>query len=195
MARTRRDRVPLDIHPLTPERWADFERLFGPRGACGGCWCMVWRLRRADFDRQKGDGNKQAMCELVAAGEEPGLLAYAEGEPVGWCAVAPREDYPALERSRVLRRLDDTPVWSVSCLFIARPWRRRGVSVALLKAAIEHVRQRGGKVVEGYPVEPRKEEVPAAFAWTGLASAFLRAGFVEAGRGSEMRPIMRYAIE
>lgn len=185
-------RKTVDFHPLTLERWADFENLFGPRGACGGCWCMLWRLKRADFDRQKGDGNKQAMHALVAAGESPGILAYHDGQPVGWCAVARRADYPTLERSRVLKPIDDQPVWSISCLFVAKGWRNRGVSVALLKAAVEHVRRQGGNVVEGYPVEPRNVRMPDVFAWTGVPAAFRRAGFVEVARASATRPIMRW---
>ena len=180
------------FQPLTRERWVDFETLFGPRGACGGCWCMLWRLKRAEFDRQKGDGNKRAMHALVAAGETPGILAYHDGQPIGWCAVARRADYPALERSRVLKPIDDQPVWSISCLFVAKGWRGKGVSVALLKAAVEHVRKQGGKVVEGYPVEPRKTRMPDVFAWTGVPAAFRRAGFVEVARGSATRPIMRW---
>ena len=90
--------------------------------------------------------------------------------------------------------MDDEPVWSVSCLFVARPFRRRGLSVALLNAAAEHARARGAAVVEGYPVEPNSENAPAAFVWTGLASAFLRAGFVEVARRSETRPIMRRVL-
>lgn len=187
-------RQSFDFHPLTLERWADFETLFGPRGACGGCWCMLWRLNRTEFERQKGDGNKRAMQALVAAGVTPGILAYHGGQPIGWCAVAPRADYPALERSRVLKPIDDTPVWSISCLFVAKGWRNRGVSVALLKAAVEHVRRQGGKVVEGYPVEPRKARMPDVFAWTGVPAAFRRAGFVEAALGSATRPIMRWEI-
>jgi GNAT superfamily N-acetyltransferase len=191
----RRARPPeLDCHPLTPERWADLELLFGPRGACGGCWCMVWRLRRADFERGKGDGNRAAMRELVDGGAVPGLLGYVAGAPVGWCAVAPREEYPALARSRVLQPVDAEPVWSISCLFVAKEFRKRGVSVALLRAAVEHVRSRGGTVVEGYPVEPTQDTMPAAFAWTGLASAFLKAGFREVARRSATRPIMRRVI-
>jgi GNAT superfamily N-acetyltransferase len=91
----------------------------------------------------------------------------------------------------VLKPIDDTPAWSISCLFVAREYRKRGVSVQLLRAAVEHVRQCGGEVVEGYPVEPKKGEMPAVFAWTGLPSAFLKAGFTEAARGSPTRPIMR----
>jgi GNAT superfamily N-acetyltransferase len=190
-----RSRLPaLTFQPLTPDRWEDFEELFGPRGACAGCWCMFWRLPRSGFDAQKGDGNRGAMQALVEAGAVPGILAYAEGRPIGWCAVAPREDYPALERSRVLKRPDDTPVWSVSCLFVARAWRNRGVSVRLLRAVVAHVKARGGRVVEGYPVEPRQTPMPAVFAWTGTASAFRQAGFVECVRNSATRPLMRFTI-
>jgi GNAT superfamily N-acetyltransferase len=134
------------------------------------------------------------MRSLVEGGEMPGLLAYAAGEPVGWCSVAPRASFPGLGRSRVLKAADDTPLWSVSCLFVAKGHRGRGVSVELLKAAGRYVAGRGGSVIEGYPVEPRTDPMPAAFAWTGLASAFLAAGFREHRRGSPTRPIMRLVV-
>jgi len=187
---------PLAIHPLTPDRWSDLEALFGERGACGGCWCMCWRLPRTQYEQQKGAGNKRAFHAIVAAGDVPGVLAYADGEPVGWCAVAPRTDYPALARSRILRPVDDAPVWSISCLFIARPFRRRGVSVRLLEAATEYARTHGARIVEGYPVEPRGSMpmMPDAFVWTGLATAFRRAGFQEVARRSETRPVMRRVV-
>lgn len=155
---------------------------------------MLWRLKRSEFEKQKGDKNKAAFKEVVGSGEVPGILAYANGSPIGWCAVAPRERYPALDRSRILKRIDDKPVWSIVCLFIAKDYRRKGVSVELLKAAAEHVRKRGGKIIEGYPVEPRKDEMPDVFAWTGVASAFFKAGFVECERRSETRPIMRLKV-
>lgn len=188
------DNASIQFRELTPDRWSDLEALFGARGACGGCWCMLWRLKRSEFEKQKGAQNKASFKAVVDSGKAPGILAYANGSPIGWCALAPRETYPALDRSRVLKRIDDKPVWSIVCLFIARPYRRKGVSVRLLKAAADYVRHLGGKIVEGYPVEPRKDEMPDVFAWTGLASAFLEAGFVECGRRSETRPIMRYEI-
>lgn len=187
-------RMTLEFHPLTKARWADFAHLFGERGACGGCWCMWWRLKRSEFERQKGAGNKQAMQAIVADGEVPGLLAYAGHTPVGWCAVAPRERFPVLERSRILKPVDDTPVWSIGCFFVEKHYRNMGVSGQLLRAALEYVKQQGGTVVEGYPVEPRQGQVPAAFAWTGLASAFTQAGFVEVARRSATRPIMRAVL-
>ena len=187
------------IRPLTADSWPDLLRLFGPRGACGGCWCMHWRLKRSEYERRTGEGNRRAFRRIVASGEVPGLLAYDGDEPIAWCAVAPRPSYPTLERSRVLARIDEAPVWSVVCLFVARPHRRRGLTVSLLRAAADHVRRRGGTVLEGYPIEPRKKgkgagEIPPVFAWTGLASAFRKAGFREAARRSPTRPIMRLAV-
>lgn len=184
----------LRFQPLTPERWGDFEKLFGSRGACAGCWCMWWCIPRSRFVEQQGERNRAAMKKIVGAGEIPGLLAYCGGEPIGWCAVGPRETYPVLERSRILKRVDARPVWSVVCFFVAKAFRGKGVTVALLQAAVNHVRRRGGKIVEGYPLEPRKGKIPDAFAYTGLVSAFQKAGFTECVRRSETRPIMRLEI-
>ena len=195
MARQRRQSTRIECQPLTPNRWGDFETLFGERGACGGCWCMTWRLSRADFERGKGAGNRAAMRELVRAGATPGILGYLNGEAIGWCAVAPRADYPALERSRVLKKVDDAPVWSASCLFVRKDCRKQGVSVALLRGAIDFVRERGGTIVEGYPIEPKKDDMPAVFAWTGVASAFEKAGFRVCVRHLGTRPIMRCVVK
>lgn len=179
----------------TADRWEDVERLFGVRGACGGCWCMYWRLPRPLYEQGKGDGNRLAFQGMIEAGEEPGVIAYVDGAPIGWCAVGPREDYPVLGRSRVLKPVDEEDVWSITCFFVAKPYRRQGVTVALLRAAVGFAGARRARIVEGYPIEPRQESVPDAFAWTGLVSAFVKAGFVEVARRSETRPIMRYLIE
>jgi GNAT superfamily N-acetyltransferase len=181
----------LTFHPLKPERWSDFETLFGARGACGGCWCMYWRLPPKDFKEGKKGGNKNAMRELVCDGRVTGILAYNGKTPVGWCSVEPRQEFPTLTRSRVLKAVDDVPVWSVSCLYVEKSHRGKGVSVDLLRAAVKYVAKCGGRIVEGYPVEPKTDSMPDAFAWTGLASAFLKAGFKEHHRGSPSRPIMR----
>ncbi len=194
MTRRQGARLALRFEPLVAERWRDVERLFGERGACGGCWCMYWRLTRAEFERRKGAGNKAAFRALVEAGPPPGVLAYDGDLPVGWCAVGPREAYPVLERSRILKRVDGRAVWSITCFFIARPYRRSGVSVGLVRAALRHAASRGGGLVEGYPVEPRAAAMPDSFAWTGLASAFRAAGFTECARRSRTRPIMRRAV-
>mgnify|MGYP001765320119 CR=1 FL=1 len=155
---------------------------------------MWWRLEKKAFDAGKGARNRRAMKRIVESGEAPGLLAYAGGAPVGWCAVAPRDRYPRLARSRVLAPVDDRPVWSVVCFFVAKPWRRRGVTVALLEAALKFARRRGARILEGYPVAPRAGEIPDAFAYPGLPSAFEQAGFLEVARRSETRPIVRRQI-
>jgi GNAT superfamily N-acetyltransferase len=183
----------LEFHPVTPERWGDLERLFGERGAYGGCWCMWWRLPRAQFQWQVGQKNKAALKAIVDSGEAPGLLAYAHGEPIAWCSVGPRPAFGALERSRTLKRVDDAPVWSVVCFFVAKPFRRRGVMVPLLTAAVEYARARGASIVEGYPVDPTKG-LSGYSGYTGVASAFRKAGFVEVLRRGA-RPIMRYYAE
>ncbi len=180
----------IEIVPATPDRWRDLERLFGERGACGGCWCMVWRSTNADYERRKGSGNKRAFKKIVSSGEVPGLLAYSKQEPIGWCSVAPRSSFSFLERSRILKPVDDSPVWSVSCLFVKRGYRGCGVSVKLLKAAVDFARQHGAPAVEGYPNDPQAT-MADAFAWTGIASAFEKAGFQEVARRSPNRPIMR----
>lgn len=184
----------LSFHPLTADRWPDLEALFGVRGACGGCWCMTWRLTRAEYERNKGESNRRAFHEIVQGGGPVGLLAYVEAEPVGWCAIAPREAFPTLDRSRILKRVDEQPVWSVVCFFVKRNYRHKGVSTRLLRAAVAFAAEHGARIVEGYPVEPRKAEMPPVFAWTGLAASFRQAGFVEVARRSETRPIMRFAI-
>ena len=183
----------LTFHPLTPERWPDLEALFGPRGAYGGCWCMFWRQTRSEFERLRGETNRQLFKALVEAGLPTGILAYDAEKPVGWCAVAPREEYGSLSRSRVLKPVDDQPVWSVTCFFVARGWRRRGVTVGLLRAAADHVRAMGGSVMEGYPTRPRMAQADP-FVYMGTESAFLQAGFTEAARPSPSRSIMRRSL-
>jgi GNAT superfamily N-acetyltransferase len=184
----------LIIQPLDKNHWNDFETLFGSRGACGGCWCMSWRLPRREFEKQKGEGNKQAMKRLVKKKEQIGFLAYADDKIVGWCAVAPRERYVRLETSRVLKRLDNESVWSIPCFFLAKQYRRKGLSVELLKAVIAYCKKKGVKTLEGYPIIPYSNTIPAAFAWTGFLSSFEKAGFKEAKRWSKARPIMRYYL-
>jgi GNAT superfamily N-acetyltransferase len=185
----------LRFHALTPQRWHDLETLFGERGACGGCWCMWWTLKRAAFVAGKGDKNRKALKKRVESGAIPGLIAYAGREPVGWCALEPREDYPRLENSRILKPVDDQPVWSVVCFFVAKPYRRRGVTGMLLRAAVDFARKKGARILEGYPVDSPSGRMPDPFVYTGLASTFRAAGFEEAARRSKTRPIMRFQIK
>ena len=184
----------LEYHPVTPERWADLERLFGEHGADSGCWCMWWRLTRAQFAKQAGEKNRLALKSIVDSGEVPGLLAYAHGEPVAWCSLGPRENYGSLERSRALKRVDDKPVWSIVCFFMAKPFRGRGLMAPFLTAAVEYARKQGARIVEGYPVEPQKR-LSASSGYMGVVSAYRKAGFVEVMQTAARRPIMRHFME
>lgn len=183
----------LTFRPVTSELWDDLETLFGANGACSGCWCMWWRLTRADFGQNKGAGNRAALKALVDAGEVPGLLAYADGQPVGWCSLGPREVFGGLERSRLLTRVDEQPVWSVVCFYIARAYRRRGLMAHLLRAAVAYAREQGAHILEGYPVEPGASRSPLSY-YMGVPSAFLAVGFVEVLRRAPNRPVMRLSL-
>jgi GNAT superfamily N-acetyltransferase len=184
----------VTYRPLSPARWPDVERLFGERGACAGCWCMYWRLPARRYAAGQGEGNRRAFRRLVMDGAAHGVLAYADGEPVGWCAIGPRSSFPRLAGSRILAPVDDRPVWSVTCFFIGAGHRRRGLSAGLLDAAAGHAARHGARLLEGYPHDPRGAAMAAAFAWTGLAAAFTRAGFEECARRSPGRPIMRRTL-
>lgn len=184
----------LSFHPLTQNLWRDFEILFGLNGACGGCWCMYWKLRGKAYSDNTGDTLRQMQKSIVDSKVVPGLIAYAEGYPIGWIAVEPRTAYPRLAHTRTLLPVDDQEVWSITCFFVTKNYRRKGVTVKLIKAALDYVKQQGGKIVEGYPVETQKD-MPAPFIFTGTVSAFRKAGFKEVARNAPTRPIFRYSIK
>jgi len=188
------EELDLSFHPLTQKLWRDFELLFGKNGACGGCWCMYWKLRGKDFSQNTGDTARQMQKAVVDSKTVPGLLAYSEGYPVGWIAVEPRKSYPRLEHSRTLKPVDEQEVWSITCFFVEKKHRHKGITVELLKAAVDYVKSQGGKIVEGYPVEVYKNQ-PDVFMYTGIASTFTQAGFNESVRNSPLRPIFRFLIK
>ncbi|NWF70647.1 MAG: GNAT family N-acetyltransferase [Chloroflexi bacterium] len=185
----------ISFHPLTPERWTDFERLFGTTGGVGGCWCMHWRTTNKQFVAQQGAGNRQAMRALVEASAPVGILACVDEQPAGWCSLSPRDAFPRLKTSKVFQGLDGQPVWAIVCFFIARAFRRQRLSARLLQAALDYARARGAQIVEACPVEPQQERMPEVFAFTGIASVFYAAGFVEVARRSPTRPLLRYYFE
>lgn len=157
---------------------------------------MEFRLPRSEFQEGKGEGNRRALRKRVRDGPAPpGLLAYDDGEPIGWCAVAPREEFTRLDRSRVLARVDDRPVWSIVCFFVSKDRRRRGVTGKLIEAAVDFAREHGADLVEAYPIDPKRPDVPPVFACHGFVSAFLDAGFEEVIRRSETRPIVRFSAQ
>lgn len=183
----------LTFEPLNQANWVQFVQLFGERGACGNCWCMYYRLTKADYNEGKAEnGNKEAMHELVLNNRPTGILGFYEGQAVAWCAFAPREDFIKLEKSRVHKRIDDQPVWSIPCFFIDKKFRGQGISVELLKAVISYARENGIRIIEAYPTIPTTERLPDSFAWIGLHKSFERAGFEIVDRTSKNRPMVRY---
>jgi GNAT superfamily N-acetyltransferase len=185
----------IEITPLTSERWSDFEELFGEHGAYGGCWCMWWRLSRREFEEKHGEKNRLEMKAIVESGEIPGILCYEDGKTVGWCSVAPRDHFPSLNRSPVLKRIDDTPVWSIVCFFVAAEHREKGLIQRLLRGAIDYVQSQGGKVIEAYPTIQKGDRLPPVSIFMGSPSMFEKAGFIECARPSKRKIIMRYNIE
>ncbi len=155
---------------------------------------MYWKLGQNEFAASLHVGNHKAQRRIVKSGVTPGLIAYVGSTPVGWIAVEPRSAYPRLARSRVLRPVDGQPVWSITCFFVDRHHRRQGLTAALIRAAVKHVRAAGGSVLEAYPIDAAGETLAASSAYTGLASTFRRAGFREAARYSKKRPIYRLRI-
>ncbi len=177
----------------TQDRFPDVADLFtrkGPRGGTpqtDGCWCQFWRLRGSAHWDGQGAGNKAGLEDEISSGAEPGLVAYLEGTPVGWCRVGPRESFDRLEHSRKLARVDDEVTWAVVCFYVHPDAKRQGVASALLDAAIERAVAHGASVFEGYPVAPGHMDIDA---YTGYLPMFLAASFEpvrEAGRRTVVR--------
>jgi len=180
----------LTIRPLTPDLWPAFEDLFGKNGACYGCWCMYGRIGSA-YRRRPRKENKARFREIVERGPPPGLLAFHEDLAVGWCQVTPRDSVPWLDRLWRLARVDDLPVWSLSCFYIRIGYRRKGVCTALIGAALKAAREAKAPALEAYPFDA---EVSPSASGTGYASTFARAGFKIVARRAPARPIMRYDL-
>jgi GNAT superfamily N-acetyltransferase len=180
----------LAIRPLTPDLWPALEDLFGEQGACNGCWCMYWRIG-ADYRRKPRGRNKEAFREVVERGPPPGLLAFDGDVPVGWCQVTPRDGLPWLDRVWRLKRVDDRPVWSLSCFYVRKGYRKRGITFALIEAALDAARRAKAPALEAYPLDA--DLTPSA-SGTGYASTFARAGFETVARHVLSRPIMRYTL-
>jgi GNAT superfamily N-acetyltransferase len=180
----------LAVRPLTPERWSDLEDLFGRLGACNGCWCMYWRIGAA-YRKVPRAQNKAAFRRVVECGPPPGLLAFHGERAVGWCQLTPRDALPFIDRVWRLKRVDDVPVWSVSCLYVRKGYRRQGVTSALIAAAVKAAKRANAPALEAYPFDAKLS--PSATG-TGYASTFARAGFRVVARRVPPRPIMRHDL-
>jgi GNAT superfamily N-acetyltransferase len=181
----------LAIHPLTPDLWPALEDLFGERGAVGGCWCMYCRIGK-NYRCRAGEGNKAAFREIVERGPPPGLLAFRGDLAVGWCQLTPRDAVPWLDRTWRLKRVDDVPVWSLSCFYVRKGYRRRGVMTELIAAALEAAKRAGAPALEVYPFNA---DVSPSASSTGYVSTFLRGGFKIVACRDPSRPVMRHDLK
>jgi len=184
----------LSVHPLTPNNWSDFEVLFGEKGACGGCWCMWYRLKRSKYESTKGSKNRSMMKKIVDSGIIPGILAFDGSKPVGWCSLGPREEYTVLSRSRILKPVDNKKVWSIVCIFINKEYRKKGLTEFIIKSALDFTKLNNVKILEAYPIDTENKNYPVVFAHTGFISTYYSIGFKECARRSSTRPILRYLI-
>ena len=182
------------IAPLDPDRWDDLENLLDRPGPHRGCWCLWWRMPHKEFGATSGDQHRRRMRQIVRRGGRPGLLGYVDGEPVAWVSLGPRTDFAALESSRLFRRVDDKPVWSVVCFVVRRDQPRQGWMRRLLRAAADYAAQHGATLLEGYPVECGDRRLTGDSGYTGIASTFRAEGFHEVARPRPDRPIMRRSL-
>lgn len=180
----------LEFHPVTRERLADLNHFSERHGKFRYCSCMRWRMTSAEYSRSTKEDRIATLDRRVEAETPVGVLAYLDGEPVGWVSVAPRQTYGALERYRALARIDDALVWSVTCFFIDRHARRQGVTLGLLNAAVAYARSQGATIIEGYPVAPGAR----LYTYMGSPATFLAAGFVDVTPAGRDRLVMRYTF-
>lgn len=182
------------VADATAERWDDVAAVLRTRGDPSRCWCQWFRLRRPDFDATRVAQRRAALQEQVAAPVPPGVLAYDDaGVPSGWCAVAPRADYPRLAASRVAAGTgDEDGLWAVTCFVVRTDARRQGLATVLLDGAVDLARRHGARLVEAYPVDTAVRPASTSELYHGPLSIFLRAGFTEVGtRRSPARPVVR----
>ena len=194
----------LTVVPANEAAWDDLQTVFGNRGEAPLCQCQRYKLRpkeafaRFPADERAARLRAQTQCGNPAADATSGLIAYLDREPVGWCAVEPRTAYPGLLRvyrvpweGRDEDKTDDS-VWAVTCVFTRAGYRHRGISRALVRAAVDFARRRGGRALEGYPmlVEPG-QDVTWGEMHVGSRSVFAGAGFEEVSHPTARRVVMR----
>ncbi|SON55895.1 Acetyltransferase (GNAT) family protein [Hartmannibacter diazotrophicus] len=189
----------IAIRPLTPDLWADFETVFGPQGACYGCWCTYFRLAAAERKLLGSAERKDFMHKRVDAGPPPGLLAYDGAAPFGWVQVGPRSELPGWNTPRTVARpldpqdAEDPHVWAVSCFFMLSKYRGQGLSHAILQGAIKHAREAGARLLEACPMDHAKQAKSVGL-YVGSTSVFRKAGFEEVALRKAGRPLMRLAL-
>lgn len=188
---TKCDGFSVVSRPVTADRFGDLEAVMDEKAVTRNCFCMYWRRPNGGFGDERP--NRDRFAQRVDEGPPPGLIAYLDGEPVGWVQVGPRREFPTIGRSRLLKPVDDLEVWTVNCFVVRSRFRRRGVGHALLEAALAYAGHSGATVVEGYPVDGERTSVVDYY--TGTLGMFSRRGFEEIERRNQTRPIVRLQLD
>lgn len=183
----------ISVVDATPDRWPAVELVMGTRGDPSRCWCQYFHLRGAAWRTSTRASNRAGLRAQVDAGLPPGVLAYEDDEPAGWCGVGPKRGYPRLAASTVAASTGDADgVWAVTCFVVRVGMRRRGIADPLLAGAVDLARRHGARIVEGYPVDPRvRESVSSSELYHGPLGVFERAGFAEVTRPFSGRAVVR----
>ena len=181
----------VTVRALTPDLWPALADLFADSPVCSRCWCMYWRIG-ASYRRRPAAANKTAFRQIVRRGPPPGLVAFDGDLAIGWCQLTPRDDVPELDRNPRLRRVDELSVWSITCFYVRKGHRRRGVTSALITAALKAAKRAGAPALEVYPLD---RELSPSSTSTGIVSSFERAGFKVVACRFPPRPIMRHDLK
>jgi GNAT superfamily N-acetyltransferase len=189
------EEIGFTCRELTKDTWDDLVSLFGEHREVADCWCMFFRGSRKEWEENKGAGNRSRLQEIVDKKNPVGLIAYSGNNPVGWCAVAPRIDYDALERSKFYKAIDNKIAWSITCFFTIKTHRKMGVTRFLITEAIKYARKSGAEVLEAYPSVPVEAVIPDVNGFRGFFKVFLDLGFTVASRLQENKPILRYDLK
>ena len=178
------------MQPLTADLWPAIEDLFESGTACKRCWCMYWRIGSA-YRKRPAEANKAALHEIVRDGPPPGLLAFEGDIVVGWCQLSTRDALPWIDRTSHLERVDDLPVWCISCFYVRKGYRKQGVTAALIREALNAARKAGAPALEAYPLD---RDLTPTSSFTGFASTFRKLGFKRVACRVPPRPIMRHML-
>ncbi|WP_028658831.1 GNAT family N-acetyltransferase [Nocardioides insulae] len=165
-----------ETHPVTPDRFEDFAEVINRTRRPNHCWCLSHRLRPVEIEELGGGSRELAMRRLCEREHPPGVVTYRDGEPVGWCSIGPRSENTRLAGSRLIRPVDELPVWSIVCVVVRSGHRRQGVTAPLLEGAVDYAAAHGAPAVEAYPVDP-PGRMDVTMSFVGTRSMFAAAGF------------------
>ena len=171
----------VKIKPVNKTNWADFEALFEAKGGPKYCWCMAWRMTKEELKQNTSACRKEFIKQRVWSKIPIGLLAYVHKEPIGWCSIAPRDTYERLGGDESLEK-----VWSITCFYIKKEFRKKSLTPFLIENAIQYARKKGAKYLEAYPVEPDSP----SYRFMGFIKTFKKAGFEFVKKAGTRRHVM-----